>query len=242
MFSGIAIFSVPKTGTHLASDILSLLIDPTTDIYDKNKMYKIVHHHKKDDGKQLNTNIKVLSTHPKFMNCGTLINNFYGLIMLIRNPLDICISRYFYNETRKHYPMPINRYVFKTISTVCKEISNMIKRKLQYKNQAILIRFEDMITDKQKSCERIYNFYKLYKDIPEPNYEEIIKKTDFDVVNSEEKKRGLYKVGKIQKYMFHRSGKIGQARQYLSKNECIQLINMIPADIKSIYPPNMYVL
>tara|TARA_B100000073_G_scaffold290445_1_gene253174 strand:- start:436 stop:1164 length:729 start_codon:yes stop_codon:yes gene_type:complete len=242
MFSGIAIYSVPKTGTHLVSDIISLLIDPTTDIYDKHKMYKVVHHCSATSGGKLNKNIKVLSTHPNYMKCSTLINNSYGLIMLIRNPLDICISRYFYRETRKHRPMSINRYVFKTILSVCKEINNMIKLKLKYKNQAIIIRFEDIITDKQKSCERIYNFYKLYQDIPEPNYEEIIKKTDFDVVNSEEKKRGLYKVGKIQKYMFHRSGKIGQARQYFSKNDCIKLVNMVPANIKSIYPPNMYVL
>ena len=30
--------------------------------------------------------------------------------------------------------------------------------------------------------------------------------------------------------------------EHLSKNDCIKLVNMIPADIKSIYPSNMYVL
>ena len=65
---GVVIYTIPKSGTHFMSDIISLMINPKTNIYNKNKMYKFVPHIKKIDKSKV-----FFSTHPKYIKLEKLI-------------------------------------------------------------------------------------------------------------------------------------------------------------------------
>mgnify|MGYP001489996138 CR=1 FL=1 len=58
----IIIYTIPKTGTHLVSDIIALMINPNTDIYRKEKMYEIVPH-----TSRFLKNKTIMSTHPTYI-------------------------------------------------------------------------------------------------------------------------------------------------------------------------------
>jgi hypothetical protein len=237
MFKGMVIYTPPKVGTHLMSDIVSLLLNPTTDIYDKNAMYKVVPHTRK-----FNKNYHVFSTHPNCIRPSLIKRLNYGFIMMIRNPLDICISKYFFYEKRAPRPRSIYLYVLDIIGQTSREEYSYYLMYKQLGAQAIMIKFEDLIENKEKQIKKVYNFFKKYKNIPEPNYKEILEKTAFEEVNKQEEQRGLYKVGKRQKYLFHRSGKVGQGTKYFTKQQLTVLVSRIPVPVRRLYPANMYVL
>ena len=237
MFSGLSIYTVQKSGTHFMSDIISLMIDSNTDIYDKKSMYTIVPHLIK-----FNINVSIFSTHPCYINAGLIANHNYGFIIMIRNPLDICISKYFYNELRKSNPRTIFSYVATNILTVSNNMFSLYLTYNKYINRSIIIRFEDLILDLDNTLIKVFNFMKKHKNIEMPNYELIKQKVSFSEVNKQEKKRGLYKVGRVQKTYFHRCGKIGQAKNHFTKQQIAYLLKLIPKKIYKIYPQNMYCL
>jgi hypothetical protein len=237
MFNGIVIYTVPKSGTHLMSDIVSLILNPQTDIYDKKSMYKVVPH-----VNTFNQKYQVISTHPKYIRLNVMETANYGFLMIIRNPLDICISKYFYNEKRKARPRTIYKYVQDIIKRVSREVYSFFLMYKKLGTQAIMIKFEDLIKNKKDQIKQVYSFLKKYKNIPEPNYEDIVGKTAFEEVNKQEQQRGLYKVGAIQKHLFHRSGKVGQGRKYFTNQQLVVLLNLIPVSTRRLFPSNMYVL
>jgi len=235
----IGVYTVPKSGTHFVSDIIALMIDSNTDIYSKEKMYQLVHHLTCKKGL---SDCTYFNTHPSYIDLEYLLSINTRLICVIRNPLDVCISRYFYNEKRKEpaKQRSIFEYVKNTIKPVCQEIIYFYQQ-CNKNNKCIIIKFEDLITNIDNSLFKIYNFINKYNELSPPKYEIIKQKINFNIVQEKEKKNGIYKVGRIQNTLFHRSGKIGQSKEHFSKKQIIQLLNSIPKQIFEFYPSNLYI-
>lgn len=235
---GVVIYTIPKSGTHFMSDIISLMINPKTNIYNKNKMYKFVPHIKKIDKSKV-----FFSTHPKYIKLEKLIEKKYKLIMMIRNPLDLCISKYFFFEKRKPKKkrQSIFQYIKNNVEKESKKVWNFYNNYIKNKESAILVKYEDLILDLDTSLEIVHEYLKNYKQIKkEINYELIKEKINFDKVKKEEKKNGIYKVGRIQNSLFHRSGKVGQVKDHLNQNQINEIMESIPKYIYEIYPEKLY--
>ena len=68
------------------------------------------------------------------------------------------------------------------------------------------------------------------------NIDEIKEKVSFQNVQNKEKQNGLYQVGRIQKTLFHRSGKINQITEYLSPILLNMLLKKIPNSMFELFP------
>lgn len=225
----IIIYTIPKSGTHLISDIITLMIDKNTNIYNKNDMYNVIAH-RPTNLKNLKYNI--YSQHVG--NLSTSILNNSKLILTVRNPIDLCISRYYFYEKRnKNSKIKIYEYIKNDILKTCNDCSRQIELNINHKN-SILIRYEDILLNKRNVINLLYKFIK--NDIATEciNADLILEKTNFINVKTNEKK-GEYKVGIIQPYLFHRKGKFGQWKQELTQKEFINILDIIPENLKSFY-------
>ena len=139
--------------------------------------------------------------------------------MVIRNPLDVVISNYFFYETckLKKQQRSIYKYINDTLENVIFQINNM-KQLYDNNNNNILIRYEDIDINFEKVILKIIDFINTHMPnlINNFNIDEIKEKVSFQNVQNKEKQNGLYKVRIKQKTLFHRSGKINQITEYLS--------------------------
>ena len=230
--TSIVIYSVPKSGTHYLSNIITLLLNPSANIYNKEEMYNYV-----PNILELK-NIDFFSTHPMHIS----YNNFnynHKFIMVIRNPLDVVISNYFFYETRKlkKQQRTIYKYINDTLENVIFQINNM-KQLYENNNNNILIRYEDLHINFEKVTLKIIDFINTHMPnlINDFNIDEIKEKVSFQNVQNKEKQNGLYKVGRIQKTLFHRSGKINQITEYLSPILLNMLLKKIPNSMFELFP------
>ena len=227
----IIIYTIPKSGTHFVSDIICLMINKNINIHNKNDMYKIINHRPKKNLKRLKYNI--FSEHIRGLSRKDLNNS--KLILTIRNPIDLCISGYYYYEKRnKNSKVSIYSYIKKNILKACNDCNYQIRLKRNYKN-SILIRYEDIILNKRNTINILYNFFKNDLNLKKINKDLIIQKTDINKMKNKEKNGYRYKVGKIQPYLFHRNGSFGQWNKELTKRQYLTILNMIPKNIKKFY-------
>jgi hypothetical protein len=223
------IYTLTKTGTHLISNIIALMINENIDIYDKQKMYSLVPHIKKYNGES------IFSTHPGYIK----YENMYDIpiITTIRNPLDILISRYYFFELRLDTSK--QRTLFNYCLDNIDELNDSLLKHLDFINShdnILFLKFEDLVNSKKEQIIKIFNFLSKNTDIPiKINTNLILEKTSFLKVNSEEKQRGLYMVGKNQKTMFHRDGRTYQFITKFNADEQNILLNKISNPIINIY-------
>ena len=102
----IIIYTPQKAGTHLLCDMISLMINPTTNIYNKESMYSIVPHQTKRTIPRIQ-NRRICSTHPLYFPFTHKAIKESKLILITRHPINLGISRYFYLEKRKKHPKPL---------------------------------------------------------------------------------------------------------------------------------------
>ena len=224
----IIIYTIPKSGTHLISDIISLMINKNTNIYSKNEMYNVVAHRPKN---LKNLKYNIYFEHVGFVSDKNLSNS--KLILIIRNPIDLCISRYYYFEKRKNTKIKIYDYIKDNILKISNDCNKQISLYISHKN-SLLIRYEDILLNKPNIINLLYKFIKDDLAIEYIDTDLILKKTNFSKVRSKEEK-GEYRVGSIQPYLFHRKGTFGQWKQQLTEKEFINILDNIPENIKSFY-------
>jgi hypothetical protein len=230
--SKIIIYSIKKSGTHMISGIISLLIDINTNIYNKNDMYKVVPHI--TSNKSFNKfNQCYMSTHPKYFDMkNPIINNKDNrIIFIIRNPLDLCISQYFFYEKRKqkNTQLTLFDYCKKNYKEQLRLVNRHIKKQKKVEN-SILISFEETIFNKKLLIEKIYYFLKINNkleniDLNEDLIQKIISKTEFSKLKTNEIKNGNYMVSKKQPSLFHRKGTFNQWKEYFTEDEYNNIIN-----------------
>lgn len=227
------IYTITKSGTHLVSDIIALMIEPKLNIYNKNEMYKVIPH-RPIEYKKMKEGLKynIFSQH-----LGS-VNNYYmknsHLILTIRNPIDICISRfYFYEKRNPNSEMTPKDYINKNIKRAIKECQDQINLAEKHDSN-LIIRFEDIVSNKKETIIKIYNFVKPFLKLEQIDVESILKKTSFKKTQNEEIKNG-YKVGAKQPFMFHRNGKIRQWEKEITHQEYIEILDKIPSSLKTYY-------
>eukprot|EP01084_Bolivina_argentea_P223476 378104_1 len=239
VINGIVIFTVPKCGTFFLADIVTLFIDINTNIYNRLEMSSIVPHitNKRQIGEK-----KFFATHEVYISFSYLLNKHYNMIVGIRNPIDVTISSYFFYEKRKpeKQQLFIYNYTLANIEINSNKILKNYQHYVNNMNRCILNKFEDLIFDFNNTIKGIYQFISRFAKSDTPNYDLIAKMLDFETVHRQEKQNGIYKVGKIQKTLFHRSGKVGQAKEHFTNNQIATIIKLIPNDIYEIYPKHMY--
>ena len=189
-------------------------------------MYKIVPHIRYLVDLK-NSKNDCISTHPCYFNMKSKIinNNNNGIIFVIRNPLDLCISQYYFYEKRKKVSEQ------KTLLQYCKNnykeqlrlFNRHIEKHKKVKN-SILISFEDVVSNKKNTIIKIYEFLKLNNKLQDIELDEniiniIIEKTTFNQVKNNEIKNGKYKVGNKQPELFHRKGTIDQWKDHFTEEE-----------------------
>lgn len=222
----IIVYSIKKAGTHMISDIISLLYDINCDIYKKEEMYKIVPHIRYLVDLK-NSKQDCISTHPCYFNMKSKIINDSNnaIIFVIRDPLDLCISQYYFYEKRKKISEQ------KTLLQYCKNnykeqlrlVNRHIQKQKKVKN-SILISFEDVVSNKKNTIIKIYEFLKLNNKLQDIELDEniiniIIEKTTFNQVKNNEIKNGKYIVGNKQPELFHRKGTIDQWKDHFTEEE-----------------------
>ena len=222
----IGVYTLQKSGTHIVSDIISLMVDLILIFIIKKctKKFYIL-------DKSKIPQCTYFSTHLSYIDLEYLLSINTRLICVIRNPLDVCISMYFFYEMRKEQCEQRNifDYVKQNIKRISEKTIDFYQRSVS-NNKCLIVKFEDLITNIDNSLVKIYNFINKYNRLPTPKYELIKQKINFKVVQQEEKKNGIYKVGRIQKSLFHRSGKIGQSKEHFSKKKINQLLALTPRD------------
>ena len=237
----IIIYTRQKCGTHLISNIVALLIKNDCNIFNKESMYKIVPHfdgfHQYSPG---NIKNKIFSTHPTYLNYNNNgINNSY-IIASVRNPIDVCISFYFYRECRKpqYRRMSLIDYVKYNINKTCMRLRDHIKFVSNNPNR-LLIRYEEMINNKKEAIIKIATFIKkrsnLNLKLDDALIDDICYKTDIKIAKKEENKRGMYKVGDVQVCNFHRDGSIGQWKKHFNDNFTNNLFQYIKINHPDIF-------
>lgn len=216
----------------MISDIISLLYDINCDIYKKQEMYKVVPHVNNTD---IYSNIKqhFISTHPHYIKMNSKIINNYnnGIIFVIRNPLDICISRYYFLEKRKEVSEQITllEYCKNNYKEQLRRVNRHIKKQKKVTN-SIIISFEDVILNKKNIIIKIYKFLKLNNKLEDIELDEniidiITEKTEFKKLKDNEIKIGTYKVGRNQPEYFHRKGTIDQWKDHFTEKEYKSILN-----------------
>ena len=227
------IYTIPKSGTHLVSDIISLMIDPNVNIYNKKDMYNVIPH-RPLEFKQMNKVLKnnIFSQHTGSLNKNYIKNSH--LILTIRNPIDICISRYYFYEKRNpNSKIILKDYIKKIINKTTKQCIDQINLSKSHDSN-IILRFEDIVSKKKETTIKIFNFIKPFLKLDKVDLDLILKKTSFREVQNKEKKNG-YKVGAKQPFMFHRNGKIRQWEKELTKQEYNEILDLIPLSLKTYY-------
>lgn len=236
------IYTLQKCGTHLVSNICALLIDKDCDIYQKDKMYQIIPHY--TGGNVLAKN-RVISTHPNYLayNNPNILRN--RILSVIRNPVDVCISHYFYNECRRgrREIKEINAFVMLKIDGICQKMKDHIRfinRGNENENGTrLLLSYEKLVgkgEDKKMEIDRVRNFLIAGGvKVSDISGEEIIKKVNIEKTRVEEKKRGLYHVGVGQVFMFHRDGTVGQWQKYLRPDICDKVFQYIKIKYPGLY-------
>lgn len=231
--SNIVVYSVPKSGTHYLSNIITLLIKQDVNIYNKEEMYKYVPHITKKQ------NIDFFSTHPMHISYNELNYN-HKCIMMIRNPIDLAISKYFYFEKRKlrTQQRPIYKYINDTIENVIIEVNTMKELHENNKHNSILLRYEDLYLKFDEMIPKIVEFINIYMPnvIKNVNIDKIKETVSFKKVQNKEKQNGIYKVGRIQNGLFHRSGKINQIKEHLNFTQINNILNKIPNSMFELFP------
>ena len=238
--SSIVIYSVPKSGTHYLSNIITLLINQDINIYNKEEMYKYVPHITKKKKKNIDfCSINFFSTHAKHISYNELNHN-HKCIMIIRNPIDLTISNYFFFEKRKAIPKqrPIYKYIIDTIENVITEVNTMKELYENNKHNSILFRYEDLYLKFNEMVPKIVEFINRYipNIITNSNIDKIKEKVSFKNVQNKEKKNGIYKVGRIQNGLFHRSGKINQIKEHVNSTQINNILSKIPNDMFTLFP------
>jgi hypothetical protein len=222
----VMVYSVPKSGTHLVSDILALMYQPKCNIYSKTDMYNVIHHQKND--KLLDKIVtKGISTHPNYISYKVVKTLDIKKIFIIRHPLDIAISRYYYNEERRNTDK--RRSMIKFVSEMLPKIINQVKSHIDECNQnkkSLLLTFENITTKKKKTVQQIADFMNFKLD--PKHIENIVTKTNFEKVHNQEKINGKYIVGKTQPNMFHRNGKTKQWEKEFTPEQYNQFLKLIP--------------
>lgn len=233
------IYTLKKCGTHLVSNICSLLIDKNCDIYNKDNMYKVVPHY---TGGNIMTHNGVLSTHPNYLAYSSNLLLRYRILSIVRNPVDVCISNYFYNECRRGRQeiKEINMFVMMKIDGVCQNLRDHIKFITKNNNgKRLLLSYEKLVGKESDKIVEIDKIRQFLKDggvsVSGITSEEILEKVNVEKAKVEEKKRGMYHVGIGQVFMFHRDGSYGQWRKYLRQDISDKVFQHIKVKYPDLY-------
>jgi hypothetical protein len=212
----VVIYSLPKMGLHLLSDVVCLMLSKEINIFDKDEMYAIIPHSK------VMLEREIFSTHPKYI---PYKEAQFNVLSCVRNPLDTLISEWFFYETRKKLQREIFEFSEELLPKRIKQIEHHLEFVERKGNSSTFVRFEDLSGNKKiETIREIYNFLIVRGFVLEVLDEELIlEKTENARVQQEEKKNGLYKVGEVQIHPFHRSGRTGQWKEHFTEEQINQL-------------------
>ncbi len=245
----ILIYTLQKCGTHLLSNICALMLEEKCNIYKKEEMYKVVPHFTgfrgaTGFGKAFGM-ARIISTHPMYLGYENSGVQRAKILTSIRNPIDVCISNYFYNECRNNKTRGIRNietYVSMNIVKICNDMLQHIrfiendekndeKNKGEKDKKRLMIKYEDLVSSDDKKrievVEKIANF--IGYECDEERCRGIVNKVRVEKAREHEQKRGMYKVGVGQIYAFHRDGSVGQWNKYLTvglSNKLLQFIKI----------------
>ncbi len=176
----------------------------------------------------------------------TVSDNTRGIIYLVRDPRDICIS------WSKHLGLTIDESIENMINTSSsifwnepksKEYFNNLNRpksflsswdkhvlswtSLNWNVPIKIIKFEDLVENKEKTIKEIINFlidnYKInFKDL-DNKLKNILASTDFQKLKKEEEEKGFVESG--HKNNFFSEGRKNQWREKLNKKQILKIEN-----------------
>ena len=129
------------------------------------------------------------------------------------------------------------RYIGDEFSLISDQGVQMIEFSDQHPD-CLMLTFEECSMKKEKTILRIHEFIRACLPIEDrlsaAELDAIVAKTDFDQMQSNERTHG-YKVGRIQPFLFHRSGQVKQWRSYMSEGAFHQLCEMVQKKYKDTY-------
>jgi hypothetical protein len=230
----VMVYSIPKSGTHLVSDILALIYRPNCNIYSKEKMYRVIAH-LVGDGNLTEIDTRGISTHPKYIGYSIVNRLSAKKIFTVRHPLDVAISRYYYVE--KRLPVEKRRSLWTYVQAELPKIVEMTEKHLsefkQMKGEKLLLAFERVTRKKRKAIGEIAEFLGI--GLTGDAIESIVRKTSFEEVQRQEQRNGLYKVGITQPHLFHRKGQTEQWREEFTKEQYQTLLKRIPGELEKFF-------
>ncbi len=212
----IVLYTIPTSGINCLSNIITLCINKNAKI-ENASMY--IPHLIKD------THIDIYSTHPKHIPYHTFDSN-HKCIIMIRNPIDIAICRYFLHHTIKLNDIreSIYHYIIQNLPTIIEEIRYMISFYESNQNNHILLRYEDIYNSFEKTTNNIIQFMKKHSDLILHN------KIDIQTIRN---KTGFKN---IQRRIVHRSMKINIMNDCLKTVQIVEVLKKIPNFIFDLFP------
>lgn len=239
------IYTLQKCGTHLLSNICALLLNKRCNICDKNEMYKVVPHFTGFNNYRYTQGYAqggIISTHPMYMPYHNDGLQNARILSSVRNPLDVCISNYFYNACRvgKVGIENINVYVQKRIVAVCQDMRNHIAFMKAGGERRYLVRYEDLVSNnidtRIKTVDGVIHFLKIGgHKLCNIDSKTVVEKVDIGKAKAEEKRRGMYQVGVGQIYPFHRDGSVGQWKKHLRSDVASFILKYIEINMPDLY-------
>ena len=175
--------------------------------------------------------------------------NFKGAIYIVRNPFDLAVSlKHFFSwGQRKSVEFLLDRNAELCGSTKCGDIqcrqflgtweNHYSSWSTQSDIPTLIIRYEDLIKNPIKNFFQIARFLNLTEDII--LVEKAVSKVGFKRISSLEDSLGGFKENLNFKTKFFRSGRVGQAKNVLTKKE-IKLIKSTSTNLlQRIYEKEM---
>jgi len=212
------IYTIPKTGTHLISNILCLILKPETNIYERDELYAVVPH------RQCLTTDEYFSTHDGYVPLQKLNHNS-NFIFSIRNPIDCCISKYFFhNEIEPNIELMF-LHTRNTLKYVCDDMFEIVDFFDHHKNiKSLFMKYEDIVSDFESAIQKISDF--VDKRISNTEIQSIKEKINIKKFQEKEKVK-RYIISPIQKNNFYRNGSIDQYKEYFRPDQILSLCEII---------------
>ncbi len=221
--------SMMKSGSHYFMSVLANYLHykylQATDRLDFVAMKELIWNVNEEKSKELKI-IKEETGYSAFIwqhfNPFIKYSNAKKIIHLYRNPLDIIISRYYYDYVnRLNYDSPVNS-PSDIIEIILKEYILHYRSidEIKEKEKVLKIAYESLILRPVETFEKALDFLGIEKDVK--ILKNAIEASSQEKVKEDEKKRGLQNgnlVGKNMKSGFIRSGKIGEWKDYFSQKD-----------------------
>ena len=173
------------------------------------------------------------------------VQNFKGVIYIIRNPFDVAVSlKYFFDwDQNKSIEFLLDKNAElcgskKHGDIQCRQfLGTWENHYLSWAKQSyipsMVMRYEDLIENPLKYFSKIANFLKLTKD--KKLVEEAIRNVSFNKITRMEDDLGGFKENLYSHTKFFRSGKVGQARNALSKIQINLIKSSFRDTLKELY-------